>query len=135
MPTITLKNETLHVVVNPDQGMSIVACFAKKATSWLPIMPDTRSKDSDLECASFLMVPYSVKINNRTTIGWNSAPDSNRRNEETILQYAIEKMEPGSIISMHLWYSSRIQSLNALPRIIHYYKENGYRFVKLSEVL
>ena len=84
-----------------------------------------------------LMLPYYLKKNKRQTIGWNVAPDSQKewRDEEKIYQNAIENIEPGSIILMHLCYPSREASLRALPRLVKTLRERGYQFIKLSEML
>jgi aldose 1-epimerase len=63
MPAITLESENLRVSIQPDRGTSILACYARQDDSWLPVMPDTRAADSRM-AASFLMVPYSNRIEN-----------------------------------------------------------------------
>lgn len=64
MPAITLENEFLRVSIQPEQGTSILACYTRRDGSWLSIMPDTRVEGSRLKSASFLMVPYSNRIEN-----------------------------------------------------------------------
>jgi aldose 1-epimerase len=66
MPTITIENETLRVDISPDQGTSIKAFYARKGDTWLPLMPDVRPEGSKLPAASFLMIPYSNRIENGT---------------------------------------------------------------------
>lgn len=66
MPPIMLENETLRVDISPDQGTSIKAFHARKGDAWLPLMPDVRPEGSQLPAASFLMVPYSNRIENGT---------------------------------------------------------------------
>ncbi len=64
MSAITLENEFLRVSIDPEQGTSILAFHVHQHGSWLPVMPDTREKGSKLNSASFLMVPYSNRIEN-----------------------------------------------------------------------
>jgi aldose 1-epimerase len=64
MPTITLENENLRVTLDPDRGTSIKAFYAHVGDTWLPLMPDVRPKGSRLPAASFLMIPYSNRIEN-----------------------------------------------------------------------
>jgi aldose 1-epimerase len=66
MPLTTLENETLRVTLDPDQGTSIKAFCARVGEDWLPLMPDVRAESSRLPAASFLMVPYSNRIENGT---------------------------------------------------------------------
>ena len=62
MPTITLKNDLLRVTIDPGRGTSILAFYARKGNAWLPLMPDARQGRSWLDAASFLMIPYSNRI-------------------------------------------------------------------------
>lgn len=64
MAAVTLKNEIFRVVVDPQQGVSVLAFFAHNGESWLPLMPDTCRENAGLNVASFLMVPYSNRIEN-----------------------------------------------------------------------
>jgi aldose 1-epimerase len=62
----TLENETLRVTLDPDKGTSILAFYARKGDDWLPLMPDVREGRSRLDASSFLMIPYSNRIENGT---------------------------------------------------------------------
>ena len=64
MPEIALENELLRVFTDPDHGTGILACYVKRDNAWLPLMPDTRHGASELRYASFLMAPYSNRIEN-----------------------------------------------------------------------
>jgi aldose 1-epimerase len=59
-----IANENLRVTLDPDRGTSIVAFYARRGDDWLPLMPDVRAEGSRLPAASFLMVPYSNRIEN-----------------------------------------------------------------------
>jgi len=60
----TLANEKLRVVIDPQHGASIMAFDIRLDHEWLPLMPDARRADVDLDCANFLMIPYSNRIEN-----------------------------------------------------------------------
>jgi len=64
MGLIEIKNNIFRILINTDQGTSISAFFVQKGNVWLPIMPDSRREDIDLKFASFLMIPYSNRIEN-----------------------------------------------------------------------
>jgi aldose 1-epimerase len=66
MSTITLENDLLRVCLDPDHGTSIKAFYARQGGAWLPLMPDVRQGSSRLDAASFLMIPYSNRIENGT---------------------------------------------------------------------
>ena len=62
MSNITLDNHELRLVVDPAQGMNVYAFSAFRQGDWLPIMPNVARGLSDLKESSFLMVPYSNRI-------------------------------------------------------------------------
>lgn len=59
---LTIKNQCLRLIVNPERGMSVTAFFARCGDDWLAIMPNTRDGNSELESASFLLLPYSNRV-------------------------------------------------------------------------
>jgi len=64
MAVIPLENEILRVYVDPEQGTSIKGLYALKGGAWLPLMPDVRQAQTRLDASSFLMIPYSNRIEN-----------------------------------------------------------------------
>lgn len=64
MSQVTLDNHQLRLVVDPAHGLNVYAFSAFHRGAWLPIMPDTRDGGVDLKESSFLMVPYSNRIEN-----------------------------------------------------------------------
>ncbi len=62
MSELIINNRSLRLIVNPERGMSVMAFFARRGDDWLAIMPDTRDGSSDLASASFLMMPYSNRV-------------------------------------------------------------------------
>ena len=62
MSELLLENENLRLVLDPDQGVNVLAFYANIHDAWLSIMPDTRAPGIDLKAASFIMIPYSNRI-------------------------------------------------------------------------
>ena len=74
----------------------------------------------------------------RTSVTWDIEPDSYPEvaaSSSAIVAHVVERVQPGSIILLHVWYASRQTSLAAVPMIIDELKREGYRFVTLSELL
>jgi peptidoglycan/xylan/chitin deacetylase (PgdA/CDA1 family) len=81
---------------------------------------------------------YFLNREQITTITWYVAPDSElpfEADAEEITQFLLEKVQPGSIILLHVMFESRKNSMLAVPDIIQGLKEKGYRFVTVSELL
>jgi peptidoglycan/xylan/chitin deacetylase (PgdA/CDA1 family) len=51
------------------------------------------------------------------------------------VEVALREARPGSIILLHVMAASRETSREALPEIIRGLREQGYRFVTVSELL
>ncbi len=64
---------------------------------------------------------------NASVADWNK--DTTR---EQIIERATVKVVPGSIVLMHTWPG---KTLEALPEVLKYLKENEFRFVTLSEMI
>ena len=64
MAVIPLENEMLRVYIDPEYGTSIKGLYAHKGDAWLPLMPDVREPKTRLDASSFLMIPYSNRIEN-----------------------------------------------------------------------
>ncbi len=85
-----------------------------------------------------LALPYYLSKTGRKTITWDVEPDSNpkiARDATQIIEYARSQVRPGSIILLHVMYSSRQESLKAVGCIIGSLQREGYRFVTISELL
>lgn len=59
-----LENEKLRLVVDPETGVNVLAFYARRGDAWLPIMPDVRTAGVELKASSFLLAPYSNRIEN-----------------------------------------------------------------------
>ncbi|MCB0064607.1 MAG: hypothetical protein KDE19_20935, partial [Caldilineaceae bacterium] len=64
MTILTLSNQQLQLTVDPTQGVNIVAAYAQRQGQWLPFMPDVTTGASDLKASSFILIPYSNRIEN-----------------------------------------------------------------------
>ena len=84
------------------------------------------------------MLPYYLSNTGRTTVTWDVAPESNSMrngNAERIAESALTGTRPGSIIVLHVMYSSGTESVKAVAPIIEGLKTQGYTFVTVSELL
>jgi len=61
---ITLENQQLRLLVDPAQGVNIINFSVRQRNAWLPVMPDARNVDLGLKASSFVVVPYSNRIEN-----------------------------------------------------------------------
>jgi peptidoglycan/xylan/chitin deacetylase (PgdA/CDA1 family) len=85
-----------------------------------------------------LVLPYYLWRTGRLNIFWDVAPEGYREvraDPQRIVDYVLAETRPGSIILMHVMAPSRRTSREALPGIIQGLKDQGYRFVTVSELL
>ncbi|MCM3718979.1 polysaccharide deacetylase family protein [Fictibacillus phosphorivorans] len=83
-------------------------------------------------------LPRYLDKHDRKTILWNLEPDSYPEiasDSEKIVKHVNEKIEPGSIILLHVMYGSREESLESVKGIIKDLKAKGYSFQTVSEML
>lgn len=59
-----IENDTFQIHIDDTEGCNIKACFIKKGKKLLSLMPDSRAEDCSLEACSFIMAPYSNRIEN-----------------------------------------------------------------------
>jgi aldose 1-epimerase len=64
MSEITISNELLKTVIDPDYGAAVKALYLNKDGNEIEIMPDCLKDNSSLDASSFLMLPYSNRIEN-----------------------------------------------------------------------
>lgn len=89
-------------------------------------------------CYKLVGLPWYLRTLNKATITWDVEPDSYASvaaTSEGILAHVVERVRPGSIILLHVWYKSRQTSREAFPMIIDALKADGYRFVTVGELL
>jgi len=85
-----------------------------------------------------LVLPWVLRGRGQTSIMWDIEPESYgevRRDPQAIADHVLERAQPGSIILLHVMFSAREASVQAVPRIIEGLQERGYRFVTVSELL
>ncbi|WP_100399172.1 polysaccharide deacetylase family protein [Bacillus sp. FJAT-44742] len=85
-----------------------------------------------------VLLPYYLSKQDRNTIYMNIEPDSYpeiANDANKIVNHVGENIEPGSIILLHVMYESRRESLNSVEGIITSLREEGYKFVTISELL
>jgi len=85
-----------------------------------------------------VILPYYLSQHNRKTITWDIEPDSFpeiANNSDQMVRYVVANTRPGSIILLHVMYSSRQESVNAIKGIVTGLKAQGYNFKTVSELL
>jgi peptidoglycan/xylan/chitin deacetylase (PgdA/CDA1 family) len=84
----------------------------------------------------FVTLPRFLKHSGLTTVMWSIAPDeSKEQTASDIATETITQVAPGSIILLHPLNGTKNNSLSALPIIVNELRKQGYRFVRLTEVL
>ncbi|MEW9552545.1 polysaccharide deacetylase family protein [Nonomuraea sp. NPDC050783] len=83
-----------------------------------------------------LALPLYLADHHRRTVMWDVEPDSGTTpTPAEIVTTVREKTEPGSIILLHPWYATGRNTRAALRGLISGLREEGYRFVTVSELL
>jgi chitin deacetylase len=85
-----------------------------------------------------VVLPWILRRSGLTTVTWDVEPDSHPQvaaSAAAIVAHVIERVRPGSIILLHVWYASRRTSRDAVPGIIDALHRKGYRFVTIGELL
>jgi chitin deacetylase len=89
-------------------------------------------------CKKLFVLPWYLARSKRTTVTWDIEPESYpevAKESSGIVRHVEERVQPGSIILLHVMYDSRAESRRALPVIIDRLRARGYRFVTVSELL
>lgn len=82
-------------------------------------------------------LPYYLNKHDRPTILWNMEPETNPEiaaDSVKITDDIVSRIEPGSIILLHVMYESRKESLDSVGPTIEALKKKGYTFVTVSEL-
>ncbi|NLU84773.1 polysaccharide deacetylase family protein [Rhodococcus sp. HNM0569] len=81
-------------------------------------------------------LPHYLAEHDRTSVTWDVEPDSaSQPGAYEIAENTVAHVRPGSIVLLHVMASSRQSSLDAIPDIVARLREQGYRFVTVSELL
>jgi peptidoglycan/xylan/chitin deacetylase (PgdA/CDA1 family) len=89
-------------------------------------------------CYKLVGLPWYLSRQHKTTITWDVEPDSYpgvAASPQGIMAHVAERVRPGSIILLHVWYKSRQTSREAVPLIIDALQTEGYRFVTVGQML
>lgn len=89
-------------------------------------------------CKKLFALPYYLSKTNRPTVTWDVEPDSYpdiAADSDKITEHVLARAQPGSIIILHVMYSSRRESLLAVDKIIEGLKARGYSFRTVGELL
>ncbi len=89
-------------------------------------------------CRRFLVLPYYLQQTGRTTLLWDSEPETGMPADftaEELAQRTLAEVRPGSIVLLHVMYASRAETRRALPLIIQGLKARGYEFLTAPELL
>jgi peptidoglycan-N-acetylglucosamine deacetylase len=83
-------------------------------------------------------LPWYLRQTGRTSVTWDVEPDSFPKvaaTPEGIAGHVAERVRPGSIVLLHVWYRNRATSRAAVPLIVDRLHADGYRFVTVGELL
>jgi len=82
-------------------------------------------------------LPYYLHQTGRTSILWDIEPESDpaAASPEQMAAHVLARVQPGSIILLHVMYPSRETSRRALPDILVGLQARGYEIVPVSELL
>ena len=84
------------------------------------------------------VLPWYLRQTGRTTVMWDVEPDSYpdvARTSDGIVRHVVERVRPGSIILLHVWYPSRATSLAALGPMIDSLRGRGYEVGPVRDLL
>jgi peptidoglycan/xylan/chitin deacetylase (PgdA/CDA1 family) len=84
-----------------------------------------------------LSLPWVLWRADRTTVMWDLEPDSLpiAADPAAMTRYVLDNVRPGSIILLHPWSQGNTATREALPMMLAGLREQGYRFVTVSELL
>lgn len=83
-------------------------------------------------------LPRYLARTGRTTVMWNIEPDSYAdvaASPERIVRHVLDRVHPGSIIILHVWYPSRHTSRVAVGPLVDSLHARGYRVVPVGALL
>lgn len=83
-------------------------------------------------------LPWVLRQSGRTTVTWDVEPDSYPEvaaTSEGIVRHVLERVRPGSIILLHIWYPSRATSLAAVGPLVDSLRARGYAVGPVRDLL
>lgn len=85
-----------------------------------------------------LFLPHYLHKHERKTVLWNVEPDSYPEigtDSKSIIDHTLQNTKPGAIILLHVMFESRNPSIQAVKGIITGLRDQGYTFLRVSELL
>ena len=85
-----------------------------------------------------VILPWFLEKMGKTTIMWDIEPETYPQiaaSADLITEHIISKVQPGSIVLLHVMYTSRAESRKALSMVIEKLRDMGYRFATVNELL
>ncbi len=85
-----------------------------------------------------LILPWYLHRTGRTTLTWDVEPDSYpavAATSDGIVRHVLERVRPGSIILLHIWYPSRATSLEAVGPLVDSLRARGYQVGAVRDLL
>ncbi|SFJ36694.1 polysaccharide deacetylase family protein [Thermoflavimicrobium dichotomicum] len=115
---------------NAKEDLEKTRAEIKKATKknvllFRPPYGAIKGMEEEVKKAGFVVINWDVDTND-----WRPG-----RTPQQILQVIKKQVQPGSIILQHDGGGNRTATVQALPKVIKYLKEQGYRFVTVDELL
>jgi peptidoglycan-N-acetylglucosamine deacetylase len=88
-------------------------------------------------CWKLVGLPWFLWRTDRTTVTWDidADPRNSAADPVGVAAACVQRVRPGSIILLHVWYASRSASRAAVPVIVDQLQSKGYRFVTVRELL
>ena len=83
-------------------------------------------------------LPWYLWRTRRTTVTWDIEPDSYpdvAATPEGIVRHTLDRVQPGSIILLHVWYPSRRTSLAAVGPLVDSLQARGYSVGPVRDLL
>ena len=83
-------------------------------------------------------LPWYLSRTGRTTVTWDVEPDSYAdvaATPEGIVRHSLDRVRPGSIILLHVWYRSRGTSLAAVGPLVDSLTARGYQVGPVRELI
>lgn len=85
-----------------------------------------------------LGLPWVLQQSRRTTVTWDVEPDSYPEvaaSSDAIVRHVLDRVRPGSIILLHVWFPSRRASLDAVGPLVDSLTARGYRVGPVRDLL
>lgn len=86
-------------------------------------------------CKKLFVLPWYLRQEKRITVTVDLEPDTFENTAEGMVEHVSSGVKNGSIILLHVMYSSNQESRTALPLIIDNLQNAGYSFVTVFELL